>query len=43
MQPAREDVVCQRTFPASAATTGFRHGTLSMSIPAWLPFTRASP
>ena len=33
MQPARADVVHHLTFPASAATTGVRHGTSSMSIP----------
>ena len=43
MQPARAEVVCHRTWPASAATTGLRHGTFSMSIPAWRPFARGSP
>ena len=43
MQPARADVVHHLIFPASAATTGVRHGTRSMSMPWWLPFTRGSP
>ena len=38
MQPARAEVVCQRTFPSSAATTGVRRGAI-VSMPAWLPFT----
>ena len=34
MHPARAEVVHHLTFPASAATTGVRHGTPSMSMPS---------
>ena len=37
MQPARQDVVHHFTVPLSAATTGVRQGTCSMSMPSCAP------
>src|SRR5262245_56530561 len=42
MQPAREDVVQNLTFPASAATAAERQ-VVTMSLPSWGPCPRGAP